>query len=164
MGSWQSCNGSTLRHWMLWSPVRLVKSFAARSTKQAGRTAAGAEQIRRTWFRKDVQDRAAFMLVLLPVKTHGHTGKEAVRFDALGTSLLRMGEFPRAPLCVGRCSCRRCWCKGGILRCTVGLCWSCRVCRACVMMLLSQCQCSCLDVVKSCVHVERFDCFSVLQQ
>ena len=50
-------------------------------------TAARAEQTKRTRFRKDVPDHAAFRFVPFAVETCGYIGKEAVRFvNRLGGS------------------------------------------------------------------------------
>ena len=57
-----------------------AKSYAAEAAKTAGWTAARAERTKRTRFRKDVPDHAAFRFVPFAVETCGYMGKEAVKF------------------------------------------------------------------------------------
>ena len=55
-------------------------SYAAQAAKTAGWTAARAEQTKRTRFRKDVPDHAAFRFLPFAVEPCGYMGKEAVKF------------------------------------------------------------------------------------
>ena len=57
-----------------------AKSYAAQAAKAAGWTAVRAERTKRTRFRQDVPDHAAFRFVPFAVETCGYMGKEAVRF------------------------------------------------------------------------------------
>ena len=85
-----------------------AKLYAAQAAKTAGCTAARAEQTKRTRFRKDVPDHAAFRFVPFAVETCRYMGKEAVKFvNRMGTSQLRVAAFPRVHLCGGQCSCCR---------------------------------------------------------
>ena len=70
-----------------------AKSFAAEAAKTAGWTAARAERTKRTQFRKDVPDHAAFPFVLSAVETCGCMGKEVVEFvDRLGDIAAESGR------------------------------------------------------------------------
>ena len=64
-----------------------ANSYAAQAAKTAGWTAARAERTKRTRFRNDVPDHAAFRFVPFAVETCGYMGKEAVKFvNRLGDS------------------------------------------------------------------------------
>ena len=56
-----------------------AKLYAAEAARTAGWTAARAERTKRTRFRKEVPDHAAFRFVPFAVKTCGYMGKEPVR-------------------------------------------------------------------------------------
>ena len=107
-----------------------AKSYPAEAAKTAGWTAARAERTKRTWFRKDVPDHAAFRFVPFAVETSGYMGREAVKFvNRLGDIAAENGNIPkgsykrvkgrshtvekrkasqpRVRLCVGQCSCCR---------------------------------------------------------
>ena len=72
-----------------------AKSYAAEANKTAGWTAARAERTKRTRFRKDGPDHAAFSFVPFAVETYGCMGKEAVKFvNRLGDPA---GESCRIP-------------------------------------------------------------------
>ena len=58
-----------------------AKSNPAEAAKTAGWTAARAERTKRTRFRKDVPDHAAFRFVPFAVETCGYMGKEAVKVE-----------------------------------------------------------------------------------
>ena len=91
------------------------KAGVVRAASEAGRKAARAAQTKR--HRKHVSDHAAFRFVPFAVKAYGHMGTEAVRFvHRLGAS-----AFPSMHACVGRCSCCRSGCTGGMQRCTAGV-------------------------------------------
>ena len=71
-----------------------AKSYAAQAAKRGGWTAARAEQTKRTRFRKDVPDHAAFRFV--PFETCGYMGKEAVKFvNRLGDIAAESGRSPK---------------------------------------------------------------------
>ena len=73
-----------------------AKSYAAKAAKTAGWTAARAEQTKRTRFRKDFPDHAAFRFVLFAVETCGYMGKEAVTFvNRLGDIAVESGCIPK---------------------------------------------------------------------
>ena len=71
-----------------------AKSNAAEAAKTLGWTAARAERTKRTRFRKDVPDHAAFRFVPFAVETSGHMGKEAVKFVNL------LGDIPAESGCI----------------------------------------------------------------
>ena len=73
-----------------------VKSYAAEAAKTAGWTAARAEQTKRTRFRKDVLDHAAFRFVRFAAETCGYMGKEPVMFvNRLGDISAESGSIPK---------------------------------------------------------------------
>ena len=73
-----------------------AKSYAAQAAKTAGWTAARAERTKRTRFRKDVPDHAAFRFVPFAVETCGYMGKEAVNFmNRLGDIAAESGRIPK---------------------------------------------------------------------
>ena len=73
-----------------------AKSYAAEAAKASGWTAARAERSKRTWFRKDVPDHAAFRFVPFAVETCGYMGKEAVKFvNRLGDIAAESGRIPK---------------------------------------------------------------------
>ena len=75
------------------------KSYAAEAAKTSGWTAASAERTKRTWFRKDVPDHAAFRFVPFAVETCGYMGKEAVKFvKRLGDIAAESGRIPKGAL------------------------------------------------------------------
>ena len=66
------------------------------AAKTAGWTAAGAEQAKRTRFRKDVPEHAAFRFVLFAVETCVYMFKEAVKFvNRLGDIAAESGRIPK---------------------------------------------------------------------
>ena len=60
-----------------------VKSYAAQAAKAAGWTATRAERTKKTQFRQDVPELAAFRFVPVAVETCGNVGKEAVRLTCV---------------------------------------------------------------------------------
>ena len=73
-----------------------AKSYAAEAAKTSGWTAARAERTKRTRFRKDVPDHAAFRFVPFAVETCGYMGKEAVNFvNRLGDIAAESGRIPK---------------------------------------------------------------------
>ena len=73
-----------------------AKLYAAEAAKKAGWTAARAEQIKRTGFRKDLPDYTALQLVPFAVETCGNRGKEAVEFvNRLGDIAPESGRIPK---------------------------------------------------------------------
>ena len=71
-------------------------SYAAQAAKTAGWTAARAEQTKRTRFKKDMPDHAAFRFVPFAVETCGYMGKEAVKFvNRLGDIAGESGRSPK---------------------------------------------------------------------
>ena len=73
-----------------------AKSCDAQAAKTAGWTAARAEQPKRTRFRKDVPDHAAFLFVPFAVETCGYMGKEAVKFvNRLGDIAAESGRISK---------------------------------------------------------------------
>ena len=73
-----------------------AKSSAAEAAKTSGWTAARAERTKRTRFRKDVPDHAAFRFVPFAVDTCGYMGKEAVKFvNRLGDIAAESGRIPK---------------------------------------------------------------------
>ena len=85
-----------------------VKSYAAQPAKTAGWTAARAEQTKRTRFRNDVQDHAAFLFVPFAVETCGYMGKEAVKFvNRLVDIAAESGRIPKGAFVAGQGSCCR---------------------------------------------------------
>ena len=74
---------------------------ASQAAKKAGWTAARAERTKRTRFRKDVPDHAAFRFVPFAVETCGYMSKEAVKFVnrvgdiAAESGRMHKGEFVR---------------------------------------------------------------------
>ena len=78
--------------------IVLMYAYAQACAAQAATrwTAAGAEQTKRTRFRKSGSGRAAFCFVRFAAETCGYMVKAVVRFQtALGTSLLRGTSFRR---------------------------------------------------------------------
>ena len=73
-----------------------AKSYTAQAAKEAGWTAARAEQTKRTRFRKDVPVHAAFRFVPFAVETCGYISKEAVKFvNRLGDITAESGRIPK---------------------------------------------------------------------
>ena len=73
-----------------------AKSYAAQAVKTAEWTVARAERTKRTWFRKDVPDHAAFRFAQSAVETFGYMGKEAVKFvNRLGDIAAESGRISR---------------------------------------------------------------------
>ena len=73
-----------------------AKSYAAEAAKTTGWTAARAELTKRTRFRKDVPDHAAFRFVPLAVETCGYMVKDAVKFvNRLGNIAAESGRIPK---------------------------------------------------------------------
>ena len=73
-----------------------------------GLTTPTTERTKRTRFRKDVPDHAAFRFVPLAVETCGYMGREAVKFiNRLGDIAAESGRILEGSLCVGQCSCCR---------------------------------------------------------
>ena len=73
-----------------------AKLYAAEAAKTSGWTAARAERTKRTRFRKDVPDHAAFRFVPFAVETCGYMGKEAVKFvNRLGDIAAESGRIPK---------------------------------------------------------------------
>ena len=73
-----------------------AKSYSAEATETAGWTAARAERSKRTRFRKDVPDLAAFRSLPFPVETCGYMGKQAVKFvNRLGDIAAESGRIPK---------------------------------------------------------------------
>ena len=73
-----------------------ANAYAAQAAKAAGWTAARAEQTKRTRFRKDVPDHAAFRFVPFAVETCGCMGKEAATFATrLGAIAAESGRIPK---------------------------------------------------------------------
>ena len=76
--------------------MRLRRLYAAEAAKTAGWTAARAEWTKRTRFRKDVPDHAAFTFVPFAVEMCGYMGKEAVTFvNHLGDIAAESGRIPK---------------------------------------------------------------------
>ena len=73
-----------------------AKSYAAEAAKTAGWTAARAEWTRRTRFRKDVPDHAAFRFVPFAVETCRYMGKQALKFmNRVGDISAESGRIPK---------------------------------------------------------------------
>ena len=74
-----------------------TKSYATQAAKTAGWTAARAEQTKRTKFRKDVPDHAAFRFVPFAIQTCGYM--DAVKFvSRLGDIAAESGRIPKGAL------------------------------------------------------------------
>ena len=73
-----------------------AKLYLAQATKTAGWTAARAERTKRTRFRKDVPDHAAFMFVPYAAEACGYMGKQAFKFVyRLGNIAAESGRIPK---------------------------------------------------------------------
>ena len=73
-----------------------AKSYAAEAAKTSGWTAARAERTKRTRFRKDAPDHAAFRFLPFAVETCGYMGKEAVKFvNRLGDIAAESGRISK---------------------------------------------------------------------
>ena len=73
-----------------------AKSYAAEAAKTSGWTAARAERTKRTRFRNDVPDHAAFRFVPFAVETCGYMGNEAVKFvNRLEDIAAERGRIPK---------------------------------------------------------------------
>ena len=76
-----------------------AKSYAAQAAKEAGGTAARAEQTKRTRFRKDVPDHITLHACCVPVCAGcgGHARVQGEASGALGTLRLRLREYYAFP-------------------------------------------------------------------
>ena len=131
------CRGLSLRQWMSWLRMRLQKCYAAMAARAAGWTAARAEWSKRTRFRQDAPDHAAFRFAPFAVELCGYIGKEAR--DTWGHRSRAWAHYQGCIRALANAAAVGDGAAG--VRCVAGVGWSSRVSRACVMMLVLQCQC-----------------------
>ena len=80
---------------MLWLRMRLLRRTLLRLPRKLGGLRRGLNT-KRTRFRKDVPDHAAFRFVPFAVETCGYMGKGAVRFvNRLGVIAAESGRIPK---------------------------------------------------------------------
>ena len=80
----------------VWCICLSNRLWANHASKNAGRTVAWAEQNKRTRFRKDVPDHAAFLIVLFAIETCGYMGKMGVKFvNRLGDIAAESCRIPK---------------------------------------------------------------------